>query len=110
MKHKKRNKNMKIGKYVLIGSFAGGVLSAMISSPQSQIYWWKATPENRANIFFWDTFAISTISFIFGWFFKKDWLKWLSAGIMAIGLYLTFKLKENPYFFAQRQLLSLEEQ
>lgn len=86
-------------KYAILGGAIGGLISSLISSPQSQFYWWKKEPSNRWNIVLWDTIAISLTSYILGRFTKKDWLKYAGAGTLALGSLATYRLRKDPNLF-----------
>jgi len=80
----------------ILGGATGGLVSALVSSPQSQIYWWQKEPGYRWNLVLWDTVAGMSVCGIMYWFTgSKKWL-YLAGGIGVTGGALTVALKQNP--------------
>ena len=102
---KKKSTALGIG---IIGGAMGGLVSALISSPQTQLAFWHKEPSNRANIIFWDFVAFFAVVLLLGILWKKRGLIYgsfviLGAGI-GVGLYAREKwggLKENNSEYPQ---------
>ncbi|MEM5830635.1 MAG: hypothetical protein QXO40_00305 [Candidatus Aenigmatarchaeota archaeon] len=86
-------------KVAILGGAVGGLVSALISSPQSQIYWWNKDPITRPNILFWDGIASFSLFYALYYFTEKEIFKKLAVlsmiGFMAFAYYQKEKLTKE---------------
>jgi hypothetical protein len=86
-------------KIAVLGGAIGGLISALISSPQSQVYWWHKEPSNRPNILFWDGIAFFVLFYSLAYFTNKKIFKDIAFGglilIMLLTIYYSKKGGQN---------------
>jgi len=80
----------------ILGGAIGGLVSATVSSPQSQFYWWQKEPAYRWNIILWDTVALVMVLVILA-LITKHKKEFLIAAIIAgmIGTLSTYYFKKK---------------
>ena len=77
------------------GLLGGGLVSAVISSPQTQTIYWIKEPEYRWNIILWDSVAFAAVMLVIGIALGKKKF-FLIAGIgFAIGILISWYLKKK---------------
>jgi len=79
----------------ILGGAIGGLVSATVSSPQSQFYWWAKEPAYRWNIILWDTVALVMVLVILA-LITKHKREFLIAALICgiIGALFTVYLKK----------------
>lgn len=97
MKNNGNKIKKQVSKYALLGGAIGGIVSSLVSSPQSQYYWWNKEPSNRWNIVLWDSIALAVIFYFIGMIKQKNLYKYIAGGLLFGGIALSKALKVNPY-------------
>lgn len=79
----------------IIGGAMGGMVSALISSPQTQLAFWHKDKANRANILFWDFVALFAVLLVLGIVWKKKALIWGSLGVILAGIIISWYARKH---------------
>lgn len=79
----------------LIGGAMGGMVSALISSPQTQLAFWHKDKANRANILFWDFVAFFAVLLVLGIVWHKKVLIWGSFGVLLSGICVSLYARKH---------------
>lgn len=74
------------------GLLGGGLVSSVISSPQTQTIYWIKEPKYRWNIVLWDSVAFGAIFLVLSFVTKKRIFSVIGLSGLLIGIILSFYL------------------